>query len=143
MTKTRLGTRLCAGALAILIPLGIAGAAAADEDCGNFNTQSEMNDCAAKNYRAADAALGSIYKKVVARLKDDPDGLKLLKDAERAWIAFRDAECSFASSGVEGGSIQPMIEAECFQAQTEARTAMLKTYLACEEGDLSCPLPPE
>lgn len=131
------------GRIAALIVLlqGAAGAALADRDCSGLDTQMEMNACAGENYQAADAELGVTYKAVVARLAADPDTLKLLRAAERTWIAFRDAECGFASSGVAGGSIQPMIYAGCLQAQTEARTATLKSYLSCQEGDLSCPVP--
>lgn len=117
-------------------------AAQADEDCSALPTQQAMNQCASANYKAADAALGKAYKAVVARLGDDADRLALLRSAERAWINFRDAECSFAADGVAGGSIAPMIRAQCLQAQTEARTAALQAYLACEEGDLDCPVPP-
>ena len=60
---------------------------------------------------------------------------------QRAWIAFRDAECKFASSGVEGGSVQPMIHSGCLQGLTDARVTQLGSYLKCEEGDLSCPVP--
>lgn len=143
MTIIRLENMGRAAALALLSLLGAPGPASAEQDCTVLSTQGAMNDCAAKNYKAADAALGVTYKAVVARLAGDADALKLLKESERAWIAFRDAECTFASSSVSGGSIYPMINAECLQAQTEARTATLKSYLSCEEGDLSCPLPPQ
>jgi uncharacterized protein YecT (DUF1311 family) len=34
---------------------------------------------------------------------------KLLRDAEKAWIAFRDSECSYRiGSGDQGGTLRPM-----------------------------------
>jgi hypothetical protein len=35
-----------------------------------------------------------------------------------------------------------MIFGECLAGLTAARAADFRRYLACEEGDLSCPLPP-
>ena len=100
-----------------------------------------MNQCAAKALKAADATLNADYREIEKRLTDDPDARKLLVASQRAWIGFRDAECAFQSSGVAGGSIQPMIHAGCLETLTNARIADFKTYLSCEEGDMSCPVP--
>ncbi len=60
---------------------------------------------------------------------------------QRAWVAFRDAECDFQTSAVAGGSAAPMIHAMCLDSQTKRRIEDFKTYLNCEEGDMSCPVP--
>jgi uncharacterized protein YecT (DUF1311 family) len=122
--------------------LGSAGGAMAAEDCSTFATQSEMNDCAGRNFEAADKQLNRVYREVVQRLADDSDGLGKLKAAERAWVAYRDAECSFIAMSVEGGSIYPTIWLGCRESMTADRTAALNGYLTCAEGDLGCPLPP-
>jgi len=111
------------------------------DDCANATTQSEMNQCAAKDNKAADKELNDLYKQITARLKDDPEAKQLLVKAQRAWIVFRDAECNFSASGVEGGSVYPLIYSNCITAQTKARIEAFKTYLKCKEGDLSCPVP--
>ena len=67
---------------------------------------------------------------------------ELLKKAQQAWIALRDADCAFIGSGTQGGSIQPMIVNQCLADKTNEREAYLATLMQCEEGDLSCPLPP-
>jgi len=77
----------------------------------------------------------------VARLKGDAATSKLLLKAQKAWLAFRDAECTFQTSAAQGGSIQPMLQAYCLDDLTVKRTVALKSYLACEEGDMSCPVP--
>lgn len=66
----------------------------------------------------------------------------LLKKAQQAWIGLRDADCAFIGSGTEGGSVQPMIVNQCLAEKTAEREAFLATLMQCEEGDLSCPLPP-
>lgn len=129
--------------LAILCLMAFAsvGSAHAD-DCANPTTQTTMSICAGKAFQRADRKLNDLYKTIRGRLKDDANASKLLVAAQRDWIAFRDAECAFASSGTTGGSIHPMIYANCEERLTKARIADFKTYLACEEGDLSCPVPP-
>ncbi|MBT2342164.1 MULTISPECIES: lysozyme inhibitor LprI family protein [Pseudomonas] len=117
------------------------GTVAQADDCANTITQSEMNQCAAKENKAADKELNDLYKQITARLKDDPKAKQSLVKAQRAWIGFRDAECNFSASGVEGGSVYPLIYNDCITAQTKARVEAFKAYLKCKEGDLSCPVP--
>jgi uncharacterized protein YecT (DUF1311 family) len=68
-----------------------------------------------------------------------PSGQKRLRTAQRAWLAFRDAECMWQSSGDDGGSVAPMIALQCTAALTDARAKVLAGFRTCEEGDLSCP----
>lgn len=126
--------------LLLLAPLLLAPLAQADE-CDSANTQSDMNQCAGKQFKAADQELNKLYQQINQRLKDQPESKKQLVIAQRAWVAFRDAECNFASSGVEGGSVYPLIYNNCITDLTKARVKTFKTYLKCEEGDLSCPVP--
>ncbi len=125
----------------VAIPL-VLGTAALASDCSDTSTQTEMNTCAADAFQKADAALNSRYKEISRRLADSPEARKALVTAQRAWIQYRDAECAFRASGVAGGSIAPMIEAQCLGTLTDARLADFEAMLSCEEGDLSCPVPP-
>lgn len=92
---------------------------------------------AAASFKKADAALNATYAQLMAKLSGR-SGQKL-KLAQRAWIAFRDAECALQGSAVEGGSAQPMVVATCMAGLTEQRVRELRAYLSCEEGDLACP----
>jgi uncharacterized protein YecT (DUF1311 family) len=111
------------------------------EDCGNASTQAAMNECAAASLRKADAALNSAYRQIMTRLKNDQDARRQMTAAQRAWVGFRDAECTFAASKVAGGSASGMIVTSCKAELTAERVKRLQTYLECEEGDLSCPVP--
>jgi uncharacterized protein YecT (DUF1311 family) len=104
-------------------------------------TQSGLNICAAADYKAADAKLNADYSEIMKRLSDNADARKLLQESQRAWVTFRDAECKFSSSGVEGGSIYPLVYSGCLQTLTDARVEQLGAYLKCDEGDTSCPVP--
>jgi uncharacterized protein YecT (DUF1311 family) len=124
-------------ALAVLVSAPPARAA----DCSDKPNQAAINACAAKAYERAGGGLNALYKKTRQRLAADAATTKLFVAAQRAWVAFRDAECKFAASGVSGGTIYPTIYAECLERLTKARIADFNAYLACEEGDLSCPVP--
>ncbi len=109
-------------------------------DCQG-QSQRDLDLCAANAYRAADKALNDTYTTITLRLKGNAAGRAKLVSAERAWVAYRDAECDFAASGVAGGSISPMIIADCRADATKQRQAQLAKYLNCQEGDTSCPVP--
>ena len=127
--------------LLALTPLLFTPLAHAALDCANANDQATMNQCAGLDYKAADNELNAVYKQITGRLKDNAEATKLLVDAQRAWIGFRDAECTFSSSGVSGGSVYPWVYSSCLTGVTKVRVEALKQYLKCEEGDMSCPVP--
>ena len=110
-------------------------------DCDNANDQATMNQCAAQQHAAADTELNALYQLISMRLKGQPDRKKLLVETQRAWIAFRDAECTFSASGVEGGSLFPLVYSNCTTDLTKARVQTFKNYLKCQEGDVGCPVP--
>jgi uncharacterized protein YecT (DUF1311 family) len=116
-------------------------AAYAAGDYANAQDQTTMDACASEAFKKSDKQLNELYKQISTRLKDDADKSKLLVTAQRAWVTFRDAECAFSASGVAEGSAYPMIHSMCLDGLTQTRTKDLQTYLACEEGDLSCPVP--
>ncbi len=127
--------------LSILMLLGLSSAGLAAEDCANAEDQATMSVCAADDFKSADETLNSQYRDIVARLADNADAKGLLVAAQRAWVAFRDAECAFQTSASAGGSIYPMLHAQCMATLTTERSAAFETYLSCEEGDMSCPVP--
>lgn len=115
--------------------------AAAADNCADLSNQGAMNECYGKALMAEDKELNATYREIEKRLADDADTRKLLVAAERAWIAYRDAECTFSASRSVGGSIYSTLIATCKAALTAQRNKDLKVYLRCEEGDMSCPVP--
>lgn len=126
----------------VILSMGllIASASALAEDCGNAQNQMEMNTCAAAEYQAADKKLNETYATVLQRAPAAAQAL--VKTAQQKWIDLRDADCALVASGTEGGSIQTMVHRQCLSDKTAERTAWLESLLNCDEGDLSCPLPP-
>lgn len=120
--------------VAFIAPLpAFAGA----DPCAKAQTQMDLNACTDQAYRAADLALNQTYQTLRKRLSEQ--SRSKLKDAQRAWISFRDAECTFIASGVEGGSAQPMVHSSCLTNLTRERTEALAKQMDCPEGDLACP----
>ena len=122
--------------LILIWGIAVSGIARAAE-CGQATTQAAMNACAAARMRAADSGLNAAYGAVLHRLA--PAAQTRLREAERAWVAFRDAECAFRASGSDGGSAAAMVATDCRRELTEARAKSLGGMRVCEEGDLSCP----
>ncbi|MDK9587086.1 lysozyme inhibitor LprI family protein [Lelliottia wanjuensis] len=125
---------LIAGAALLL------SASALADECASATTQTDLNTCTAHQYQAADKKLNQTYQAAMKRAAAPQR--ELLKKAQQAWIGLRDADCAFAASGSEGGSVQPMIINQCMTEKTAEREAFLASLMQCEEGDLSCPLPP-
>ena len=91
-------------------------------------TQMEMNQQASTNYKRADAKMALIYKKVQKETMSDIDR-KLLLDAQRTWIKYKEAHCKSASATYEGGSIKPLIYFNCLTEITNERIKQLNIYL--------------
>lgn len=121
-------------AVGMLMALGI-GCSAQAQDCDA--NQASMNQCASQEYKALDAELNTQYNAQMGYLKT-PARKKALQDAQKKWIAFRDADCQYqAGKREEGGSMWPLVQAQCLSAQTKVRVEQLKAYTAChQEG---CP----
>lgn len=131
---------LLTSALLVLLQ---AGPALAADDCNDAQDNASLKQCVHDAYASSDAELNKQFSQIKNRLEDNADAAKQLVSAQRAWIAYRDAECDFASSGVEGGSIHSVIATQCRDSLTQKRIVDFNGYLSCEEGDLGCPVPTE
>jgi uncharacterized protein YecT (DUF1311 family) len=70
-------------------------------------SQAEMNQQAVKDFDAADAAMNKAYKQLMSKV--DKEAQAKLRSAQRAWVAFRDAQADFeADLEARGGSMAPM-----------------------------------
>lgn len=119
--------------------LALAPLASAATDCDNAMDQATMNECAGQQYAASDKRLNQVYndyrKRLDAKQKDG------LKNAQQAWLKYRDLHCKFEASSVEGGSAYGMVFNGCLATVTDARMKELQAMSTCEEGDLSCVAP--
>jgi|SRR5579862_261029 len=146
MTKTKMLFPMllfAAASLAVsaqISPQGAAQPAKAEQqgdDCAQAGTQAEMNQCSAELYRKTDARLNALYVKLLHNFQEEiaqatkskdlegksggERGLLLLRQAERAWIQYRDLHCAAARHETEPGSMSPMVFSNCMTQLTEHR----------------------
>lgn len=122
--------------LMALMCLPFQAAEAQDWNCDEPDKlpQLGMNYCAYQDWQAADVDLNAAYKEAVAAMKrldrDLPENLKgavaTLRDAQRAWITFRDKACEAEGYLFRGGSMEPLIVSGCKAQLTEERTKSLR-----------------
>lgn len=77
-----------------------------------------MLDCMGSETEQQDARLNQNYKAAMQALT--PAQQTQLRDAQRLWIKFRDADCSLLGS-LTGGSIDRINSASCFLDMTKQR----------------------
>ncbi|WP_112312349.1 lysozyme inhibitor LprI family protein [Pseudogemmobacter bohemicus] len=116
---------------------GVGQAQAQEIDCATAMVQADLNQCAAAEWEAADQLLNQRYKEAMALLRDwDADlpdtlkgGAEALREAQRAWITYRDAACAAEGYPMRGGSAEPLLVYGCKARLTEARTKDLEGLL--------------
>lgn len=136
-------SRAILSALAVFLVVG--SAYAQDETkCNPDGNTAEMAACAENDYQAEDAKLNKVYAKYLKKMQSmDADmgnnegdtAVARLKTAQRAWIAFRDAECPLESVDNMGGSIERILGASCLANMTKERTTTLQAQLKAMEAN--------
>ena len=112
-------------------------------DCDDADNlpQQGMNYCADADYRAAYDELNAVYKKVRGILRDTAyddlrnDGkteAEALRDAQLAWIKYRDLSCQMEGIHFRGGSMESLLVSSCLERLTRQRTQDL--WLLVETG---------
>jgi len=109
--------------------------AAQEVNCDDMNElpQQQMNYCAAMDFQKADDALNFAWRNLMRVLEGREAGMdeefrgrpEAIRQAQRAWIAFRDAHCEAEAFPVRGGSLHPLVIATCRTELTEQRTSYL------------------
>lgn len=124
----------CKRTIAVLLCLLTGPALAAD--CADQPSQAAMTACFKGDFKTADTALNTLYQRLTKSL--EADDRKMLQDAQRSWIAFRDKHCAFVANPNVGGSIYSTIVSDCTTKATAARAEQLRARLHCQEGDMGC-----
>jgi uncharacterized protein YecT (DUF1311 family) len=104
-------------------------------DCSRAATTVELNYCADREYQKADEVLNEAYRQVLESVKssqgEQPYDAKSweneLRGAQRAWIAFRDADCKgLTPMEWSGGSGTTLAVLTCMIEAAKARTSALR-----------------
>lgn len=94
------------------------------------NTTVGMLECYWKAHDLMDKRLNVIYRRLLAKLAKPEQAL--LKDAQKKWLVYRDAELKFAAAAdpSAGGSLGTVNRNAASYALLKARTAELEGYLS-------------
>ena len=87
---------------------------------------SDMQDCIATELVRQDARLNKAYKAAMTPLSAPRK--KQLLAAQRAWLAFRDANCQFYADP-EGGSAARLVANDCVLSATASRATELENLV--------------
>ena len=94
-----------------------------------------MTDCIMSENAAWDGLLNEAYQSLRATWADREEGAgglsgdelnASLRDAQRAWIAFRDAECNLQYDRYRSGTIRSVVGANCLMVMTASRAIALR-----------------
>jgi len=88
----------------------------------------DQNVCADEELRRQDARLNRNYKAALAWMAEDPATKVALIKAQRAWIAYRDADCEAAWASARGGTLATFLNVFCTAKHTERRADELETF---------------
>src|SRR6516162_4189837 len=114
-------------ALVLLASAPVVVAETQENTHSHAQTQAKMNVQARAEFVQADAELNKTYQAVLKKLPGAET--QKLKDAQRAWIASRDAEAARAAKGAESGSMAPALRYEAMTDLTQKRIKELKAML--------------
>lgn len=113
--------------------IGTAADACMEKTQGGYSTAG-MVSCVAAETAIWDEFLNLSYRDLRANMRElDADALggdisraDALRDAQRAWIAFRDAECAFNWAIFQDGTMRSLVSSGCFLDMTARRTFELR-----------------
>jgi uncharacterized protein YecT (DUF1311 family) len=135
---------LIAGLLAAtaILPLG-ADAQPRGHDCKAPDTMLQMTACAQAEHEAADRELNTTYRACIQAMRymADVPGLRIsqaelpefrLRESQRKWLAYRDANCAFYRSHSMGGTMGALNYLSCMTEMTKVRTEELRRAMQVE-----------
>ena len=89
-------------------------------------TTRDLLEEADREFKKADAAMNAAYRELLRYL--DPKETESLRAAQRAWLAFRDAEAKFGGLEFDGGTLQPVAMVNTLTQLTNERAAHLRLH---------------
>lgn len=115
--------RILASALVLLGASQLAQADSYSQCMKTANTTVAMRDCSGAELKRQDVRLNQTYKSAMGSL-EQPQQDKL-REAQRAWVKYRDANCGMYY-GLTGGTIDQLNGAGCEVDMTKQRADELE-----------------
>ncbi|MFJ4373583.1 lysozyme inhibitor LprI family protein [Pseudomonas japonica] len=115
--------RILASALALLGASPMAQADSYSQCMKGAASTVAMRDCSGVELKRQDSRLNQAYKQAMASLEAEQQGK--LRDAQRLWVKYRDANCGMYY-GLTGGTIDQLNGAGCEVDMTKQRADELE-----------------
>jgi uncharacterized protein YecT (DUF1311 family) len=113
--------------IVLLVFFAFATGNVAKAQCEDAKSTLQINECFAKELKKADAEVNKIYYSTVKKLQRDDAAL--LRKAQRAWRAYRDAQCEAEHALWGGGTGGPAAWMSCKVELARQRAAEIEnTY---------------
>ena len=117
----------------------------AEPKCELDGSQRSMNICAEIDANKVDNDLNSAYKQLLEIHKNNKTFITNLKESQKAWLKFRDAEAkmrlTYSDMPGNAGSMNAMMLSSELEQLTKERTKTLKKYI--KDGIFDMDLLPE
>lgn len=114
----------------IFLALSTPGLARDLKDICNREDRGQIYDCLRAEHQARDREMSGVYNALIPALQSfEPEAVPKLRQAQRAWIAFRDADCRLAQYRDLGGREELIYQAECLILRTKSRRDELRHWL--------------
>lgn len=113
-----------------------------DTDIANINKQLDscsktnfsnngMQDCVGPAISSSDKILNQVYNGKLADLKsqyddDSKEVKRRLVASERAWVSYKDSQCSYVGSNELGGSDENLLISQCLLEMIQNRIVALR-----------------
>jgi uncharacterized protein YecT (DUF1311 family) len=135
------GKAACYMAVVVLLAPTVVSGADQKECPQTAMTQLELNQCATSQLKAADDELNRVYQAILRKYKENRQLLEKLRNSQRAWLTFRDAELEakfpFENKQSHYGSVYPRCANLFLARHTQERIRHLREWLdGTEEGDV-------
>jgi uncharacterized protein YecT (DUF1311 family) len=115
--------------LLALALLSAAASPASALDCSSPVTTVDILECVGRDIQSADRRLNDAYQKLMKDPDRDETGRNLLREAQRKWIPFRDAQCALEGDQMRGGTGQRVLHASCLHSMTAEQAKKLEEML--------------
>ena len=98
-------------------------------------SQTEMNTCAERDAHQNQQRLKALIEDLRRKLSaHEPAQWSALEANQKTWEAFVEQDCRWESTFSDGGSVQPMVHANCIADATARRIERLSIFLCEGEG---------
>lgn len=93
----------------------------------NARNTLQQEGCAEHRILTTDAQINTLAASIFAALADRPARQRFIT-AQRAWLAYRRADCLSVSDIFEGGTQAAVLDAQCSVGRNEQRIKDLRTF---------------